>query len=137
MAPDQVKPMQMGAMGQQQQAPQAEQGATNGAAQQLIGVAGAVLKVGMHVDAQCVGWGPEWYPGVIRELLIESSEVQVLWDGDDPSISNVPPQYVKPRGQPAPGKLSEEVPPGPPAGVPGGSDGKALQPSSNTAGEHA
>ena len=55
-----------------------------------------MFTVGMRVEAQCVGWGPDWYPGVVRQLL-PSGEVQVLWDGDDPSISNCPPDLVKPR----------------------------------------
>lgn len=46
------------------------------------------------MEAQCAGWGPEWYPGVVRSLL-PSGEVQVLWDGDEPSISNVSPALVR------------------------------------------
>lgn len=54
------------------------------------------FSVGMKVEAQCVGWGPEFYPGTIREFLSDG-ELQILWDGDEPSISNVPPHLVRPR----------------------------------------
>merc|ERR1712050_103781 len=59
------------------------------------------FKVGMKVDAQCAGWGPEWYPGMIRELL-PNGELQILWDGEEPSISNVPPESVRQRPEPQP-----------------------------------
>lgn len=54
------------------------------------------LAVGDAVEAQCVGWGSEWYPGVVRALL-PNGEVQVLWDGVVPSISNVVPSFVRQR----------------------------------------
>lgn len=56
-----------------------------------------VPKVGDHVEAQCLGWGNVFYPGVVREIL-PNGEYQVLWDGDEPSISNCPPQCVKVSG---------------------------------------
>mmetsp|Transcript_30907 Transcript_30907/g.82025 ORF Transcript_30907/g.82025 Transcript_30907/m.82025 type:complete len:640 (-) Transcript_30907:27-1946(-) len=60
-----------------------------------------LLTVGNPVDAQCLGWGDIWYPGTIRELL-PNGEIQVLWDGDEPSISNVPPSCIRARGQEPP-----------------------------------
>merc|ERR1719253_2227255 len=63
----------------------------------------------MHVDAACAGWGSDMFPGVIREIL-PNGEIQVLWDGDEPSISNVPCENVKPRkGAATP--ATEEPPP--------------------------
>merc|ERR1712129_63505 len=60
--------------------------------------AAPALRAGDAVEAQAPGWGSQWFPGVVRELL-PSGEVQVLWDGDDPSISNLPPSAVRPRQQ--------------------------------------
>lgn len=57
------------------------------------------LQTGEAVEAQCPGWGPDWFPGVIRERLA-SGELQVLWDGDEPSVSNVPSELVRRRGSP-------------------------------------
>jgi len=69
-------------------------------AQLAAGPAAAVLalRAGDAVEAQCAGWGSQWFPGVVRELL-PGGEVQVLWDGDEPSISNLPPSSVRPRQQ--------------------------------------
>jgi len=55
------------------------------------------LAVGDAVEAQCEGWGDSWYPGSVRELLA-NGEIQVLWDGDQPSISNVRRALVRRRG---------------------------------------
>lgn len=60
-----------------------------------------LLTIGNPVDAQCLGWGDIWYPGTIRELL-PNGDIQVLWDGDEPSISNVPPSCIRARGQEQP-----------------------------------
>lgn len=88
------------------------------------------LQVGGPVEAQCVGWGTAWYPGVIRELL-PNGEIQVLWDGDEPSISNVPPNCVRPKPRPGaeggPPRLSEVA-------AATDDDGRATQPSANCAG---
>mmetsp|Transcript_23324 Transcript_23324/g.36520 ORF Transcript_23324/g.36520 Transcript_23324/m.36520 type:complete len:592 (+) Transcript_23324:3-1778(+) len=68
------------------------------------------FKTGMKVEAQCVGWGQEYYPGTIREILADG-ELQILWDGDEPSISNVPPHLVRPVQQEAkPEEKPVEVP---------------------------
>jgi hypothetical protein len=93
-------PMGSQMMQPQLQQPQEPTGVANGAASVSKQVDKPTLEVGMQVDAQCVGWGDEFYPGTIRELL-PSGEVQILWDGDDPSISNCPPELVTPRQQAA------------------------------------
>jgi len=60
------------------------------------------------IEAVCVGWGHDYFPGTVRELL-PSGEVQVLWDGDEPSISNVPPQLVRLRGDQTVAAASPDV----------------------------
>jgi len=60
-----------------------------------------VYKAGDAVEAQCGGWGDDWFPARVREVL-PSGEVQVLWEGEDPSISNVTADLVRHR-QPEPG----------------------------------
>lgn len=52
------------------------------------------FSLGDIVEAQAPGWGDEWHPGRVRDLLA-GGEIQVLWDGDEPSISNVPPAHVR------------------------------------------
>lgn len=64
----------------------------------LPAVAVPAFKIGDAVEAQCAGWGAEWFPGKVRELL-PNGEVQVLWEGDEPSISNLPPSAVRLRKQ--------------------------------------
>ena len=34
-----------------------------------------------RVEAQCPGWGPDWHPGVVRQLH-PGGLIEVLWDGD-------------------------------------------------------
>lgn len=41
-------------------------------------------------------YGAEWLPGVVYQLLPDG-DVQVLWDGDEPSKSNVPAAQVRRR----------------------------------------
>lgn len=56
-------------------------------------------KVGDDVEAQCAGWGDDWFPASVRELL-PNGEVQVLWEDDNPTISNVAPGLVRHRRKP-------------------------------------
>lgn len=44
-----------------------------------------------------MGWGNSWFPGLVRELL-PGGDIQVLWEGDEPSISNVSRACVRLRG---------------------------------------
>jgi len=64
------------------------------------------IKVGDAVEAQCAGWGDDWYPGVVREMLA-TGEIQVLWDGPEPSISNCAPSLVRAR-KPLPSPAAAE-----------------------------
>eukprot|EP00439_Symbiodinium_sp_Y106_P045956 s3508_g5.t2 len=57
----------------------------------------AALQVEELVEAQCAGWGDDWFPAKVRELL-PNNEVQVLWEGEEPSISNVALSMVRRRG---------------------------------------
>mmetsp|Transcript_48212 Transcript_48212/g.88803 ORF Transcript_48212/g.88803 Transcript_48212/m.88803 type:complete len:537 (-) Transcript_48212:128-1738(-) len=75
------------------------------------------LAVGDAVEAQCEGWGDSWFPGSIRELL-PSGEVQVLWDGDEPSISNLRPGLVRKRAGAKPAAAVEQKPAEVPAALP-------------------
>lgn len=62
--------------------------------EKAVAVVDVPFQVGETVEAQCVGWGPSWFPAVIRDIL-PSGDFQVLWAGDAPSISNVPSLYVR------------------------------------------
>jgi len=53
----------------------------------------ASFKVGDVVEAQCPGWGEDWFPGVVRKLWAD--QIQVLWDGESPSVSNVDSSCVR------------------------------------------
>jgi len=68
--------------------------ATDAASSNGLVEAPGLLKIGEGIEAQCPGWGVEWHSGTIRDLL-PNGEVQVLWEGDAPSISNVPPALVR------------------------------------------
>lgn len=54
------------------------------------------LCINDEIEAQCAGWGEDWFPGTIRDLL-PNGDIQVLWAGDDPSISNVSPGLIRRR----------------------------------------
>ncbi|CAE7325853.1 ttn-1 [Symbiodinium pilosum] len=56
----------------------------------------SVCCVLLRGEAQCAGWGDDWFPAKVRELL-PNNEVQVLWEGDEPSISNVAMNMVRHR----------------------------------------
>lgn len=72
------------------------------------------IKIGEKVQAQCGGWGSQYFPGTVRDLL-PTGEVQVLWDGDEPSISNVPPSCVRKLPQEAPKEQAAPAQPVQPA----------------------
>mmetsp|Transcript_13947 Transcript_13947/g.31356 ORF Transcript_13947/g.31356 Transcript_13947/m.31356 type:complete len:584 (-) Transcript_13947:112-1863(-) len=75
-----------------------------------------MIGVGDLVEALCEGWGDSWFPGTVREML-PNGDIQVLWDGDEPSISNLRPGLVRRRAGAKPAAAVEpkpaELPPAP------------------------
>lgn len=57
------------------------------------------FEVGDKVEAKCAGWGDIYFPAVVREVL-PSGDIQVLWEGDEPSISNIARKELRKRGGP-------------------------------------
>lgn len=55
------------------------------------------FEVGDKVEAKCAGWGDILFPAVVREVL-PNGDIQVLWEGDEPSISNVARKELRKRG---------------------------------------